>query len=143
MQPFPHHYQASARSRDIYVYLASPGLPDLETAAPADFDGPGDRWSPETMLVGTIANCFILTFRAVAAASKFDWQDISCEVEAELDRIDRVTRFTRAKLKVTLKISDEAKSEQAERILQKSEENCLITNSMTTEVSMETEITTA
>jgi organic hydroperoxide reductase OsmC/OhrA len=29
--------------------------------------GPGGQWSPETLLVAAAAECFILTFRAVAA----------------------------------------------------------------------------
>ena len=35
----------------------------------AEFGGPGDLWSPETMLAGAVAGCFILTFRAAARAS--------------------------------------------------------------------------
>lgn len=143
MQEFPHYYQATANARDIYVDLTSPGLPKLETAAPASFGGPGDCWSPETMQAGAIANCFILTFRAVARASKLEWTDIACDVDAELHRVDRITRFTQAKISVKLTIADESKREQAERILQRSEENCLITNSMTAEINFESEITTA
>ncbi|NUM89599.1 MAG: hypothetical protein HUU37_10375 [Bdellovibrionales bacterium] len=50
MHPFPHHYSVSAVARpDGTVPLSSPGLPELPSAAPREFDGPGDRWSPETL----------------------------------------------------------------------------------------------
>jgi hypothetical protein len=39
-------------------------------AAPAEFGGPGDQWSPESLLAGAIASCFALTFRFVARAQK-------------------------------------------------------------------------
>jgi organic hydroperoxide reductase OsmC/OhrA len=51
------------------VTVCSARLPDLAIAPPAEFEGPGDRWSPETLLCASVANCFILTFRAYARAS--------------------------------------------------------------------------
>ncbi|MCF6224806.1 MAG: OsmC family protein [Xanthomonadales bacterium] len=138
MQALPHNYQVNASSSINHsVILTSTGLPALETDAPAEFGGPGDLWSPETMLVGAIANCFILSFRAVAAASKMDWEKIDCDVEAVLERVERVTRFTRVILKVKLLVNDNDKREQAEKLLDKSKSICLITNSMSAEVVME------
>ena len=67
MKPYPHHYQVAASAGvEGEVLLASAGLEPINTAPPVEFDGPGNRWSPETLLVGAIADCFILTFRAVA-----------------------------------------------------------------------------
>ncbi|MEZ5320163.1 MAG: OsmC family protein, partial [Vicinamibacterales bacterium] len=95
MQAFPHTYAVStAVHPGGDVVLASPHLPPLPTAAPAEFGGPGTRWSPETMLVGTVANCFVLTFRAIASASKMPWTSLTVDVDGTLDRVDRVTRFT-------------------------------------------------
>src|SRR6185437_15854167 len=59
MQPFPHRYEVSARaSAEGDVTLESYQLPALKSASPAEFGGPGDRWSPETLLVGAVADCF-------------------------------------------------------------------------------------
>ena len=70
MQPFPHRYSASALANPKdEVMLRSDGLQPLHSAAPAEFDGPGDRWSPETLMVGAIADCYILTFRSLARAT--------------------------------------------------------------------------
>ena len=55
MQDFPHHYQASARAAtDGDVQLTSPRLVTLRSASPAEFGGPGDRWSPETLLTAAV-----------------------------------------------------------------------------------------
>ncbi|MBD3647893.1 MAG: OsmC family protein [Pseudomonadales bacterium] len=140
MQEFPHRYHATAVARDEVVDVGSPGLEGLETAPPAEFGGPGDKWSPETLLTAAIANCFILTFKAVARASKLEWNAIECDVEAVLDRVDRVTLFTQAHLKVKLSIDDEDDSERAKKLLEKSEANCLISNSLKTELHLDSEI---
>ena len=83
MHPYPHRYTVSASGSPVgNVRVTATGLPDIQTAPPAEFDGPGDVWSPESLLCASIADCFILTFRAIARASKFEWSDLSCRVEA-------------------------------------------------------------
>lgn len=120
--------------------LSSPGLPELATAPPAEFGGPGDLWSPETLLVGAVANCFILSFRAIARASKLEWQELSCQVEGVLDRIEGKTLFTELNLAVRLQIAADTDKVRAQRILEKAEETCLITNSMSARIELTTEI---
>lgn len=132
MQDFPHHYKTTATARhDTNVDMSSPGLPDLKLAAPAEFGGPGDHWSPETLMSAAIASCFKLSFKAVARAAKLDWISIRCDVVAVLDKVDKVTQFTEFHQTVVLEVpagTDEAK---AMRMLEKAEHVCLITNSLT------------
>jgi organic hydroperoxide reductase OsmC/OhrA len=87
------------------------------TAGPAEFGGPGDVWSPETMLVGSVANCFILSFRAIARASRFEWVSLSCDVAGTLDKVERVTQFTRFDLRAELTIAPGADEKKAHRLL--------------------------
>lgn len=141
MQNLPHHYRVAASAgAEGGVQLTSAGLADIESAPPAEFGGPGDLWSPETLLVAAVADCFILTFRAIARGSRFDWESLSCDVEAILDRADKVTRFTELTQRVTLQVpagTDEAK---AHRLLEKAESACLITNSLNAEMHLEAEV---
>ena len=70
MQELPHHYVVSANAKTVgNVALSANGVSDLESAPPAEFGGPGDQWSPESLLVAAVADCFILSFRAIARAS--------------------------------------------------------------------------
>jgi len=141
MQDFPHQYAVAATSRiDGNVSLESPGLAGLESAPPAEFGGPGDRWSPETLLVAAVADCFILTFKAIARASSFDWVSLYCDVEGVLDRVEKVTRFTEFTLRVVLDAPPGTSEERATRLLQKAEEACLITNSLTSKMHMNAQI---
>jgi organic hydroperoxide reductase OsmC/OhrA len=131
MKNFPHRYSvvAGAHPGDDFE-LISRGLPPLITAAPAEFDGAGDRWSPETLLVGAVTACFILTFRAIARASKIDWMAVTCETAGRLERVDNVTQFTRFELHVRLSIPATTDSLRARHALERAERQCLVSNSL-------------
>lgn len=142
MQQLPHRYSASAVGEPTAsITISSPDLPDLEVDGPPEFGGPGGLWSPETLIVAAVANCLILTWRSVAAHNKVDWEDMSVDGLGVLDRIDRVTRFTEIHLTVKLVVPAGSDREKLDRLLQRSKSACLITNSMTSEVFMEVEIT--
>jgi len=131
MQQFPHHYSvvAKAASKDD-VALESQRLPAIPSAPPAEFGGPGDRWSPETLFVAAIADCFVLTFRGIAGVSRFSWLSLECSAIGTVDRIDRVTQFTAVEVRARLRVPAGANEDQARRMLAKAEETCLVTNSL-------------
>ena len=60
-----------------------------------------------------------------------------------LDRVDRVTKFTRFDVEARLEIPDGSDEARAQRLLEKAEAICLITNSLSAEAHLETTITTA
>jgi len=141
MKNYPHNYRVvvDVRPGDD-VELISRDLPPLAIAAPAEFEGPGDRWSPETMLVGSIAGCFILTFAAVAGVSKVVWTSVTCEVDGRLDRIDNVTQFTRFDLHVRLVVPGATDRALAQRTLERAERQCLISNSLRAKFDLRVDI---
>ncbi len=144
MDAFPHVYRAEATGRaDGLIRLTSPGVPDLDTAGPASFGGPGDQWSPETLLVAATADCFILTFRAIAAANKLEWRGLECSASGTLDKVERALRFTQIELHVRLVVEDEAVAERAMRLLEKSEKHCLISSSLRCETKLHAEVAVA
>ena len=144
MQLFPHHYRTSATaSSSGSVSLGSPGLPDLATAAPPEFNGPEGFWSPETLLVGAVADCFILSFRAVTQASKFDWVELRVEVEGTLDRVEGVNRFTHFKIRPHLTIPATADRQKAMSLLERAERVCLVSNSLNGVRELDAQVTVA
>jgi organic hydroperoxide reductase OsmC/OhrA len=144
MQDLPHNYVVAARAvGKNNVILSSDGIPDLETAGPPQFGGPGDVWSPETLLVGAVADCYILSFRAIARTARLDWLTLECEVDGELDKIDNFSQFTGFKVSAKLTIPDEKDRKKAGVILEKAEKYCLITNSMKAGSHLETEVIVA
>jgi organic hydroperoxide reductase OsmC/OhrA len=131
MQAFPHHYTVATNgSATGNVELKADGLPTLRSASPIPFDGPGDRWSPETLLVAAVGDCLILTFRAVARASGFAWTSLECDVTGTLDRIDRTTRFVAFDVRARLHVPRGTAPDRARQVLEKAERSCLISNSL-------------
>lgn len=141
MQDYPHRYRVSASAGPAGdVTVASDGLPTLVSGPPIQFGGRGDQWSPETFLVAAIADCFILTFRAVARAAKFDWRGLDARIDGTLDRVDRVSRFTDYELHATLTVPAGTDQAKARTLLEKAEHGCLISSSLNAKVRLVTTI---
>ena len=141
MQDLPHRYHVCASGGPQgSVAVEAERLPALETAAPAEFGGPGDLWSPETLLVAAAADCFILSFRGVMRASKFEWESLACKADGVLDRVEGKTRFTAFSLHASLRIPSTGDKQEAQRLLERAEQGCLITNSLIAETTLETSV---
>ncbi|HVN89138.1 MAG TPA: OsmC family protein [Candidatus Binataceae bacterium] len=141
MKPLPHLYRTHLTGGKAgYAIVGSESLPDLRTAPPADFDGPGDAWSPEQFLMAAVETCFLFTFRAVAQASKLEFTYLEVKGEGTVDRKDGATRFTQIVLRPRLTVPSGTDIEKARRIVEKSEKACLISASLSTPVHLEPEI---
>ena len=95
-----------------------------------EFGGPGDQWSPESLLVGAIASCFALTFRFAARAAGLQWVRLDCHVDATLDRKERALQFTKAVVSARLVVPAGTDAELCEQVLERAEHECLISNSL-------------
>jgi organic hydroperoxide reductase OsmC/OhrA len=122
------------------VTVASPQLPDIETAPPPEFDGPGGIWSPESLLCAAVADCFILTFRAVSRAAKLEWVKLECRVEGTLERVESQAQFTRYATFATLTVATGSDAAKARALLERAEHSCLISNSLRGVRTLESEI---
>ena len=142
MQDLPHQYYVSAEGTSAGdILIDAPRVPSLRSASPAEFGGPGDRWSPEALMVGAVADCFVLTFRAVARASRLPWSLLRCEAIGTLDRVDGTMQFTRLDLRASLSVPAGVDPLQARRALDKAERNCLTSNSLKAAIHLEAEVT--
>ena len=88
------------------------------------------------------ADCFILTFRAIATASKLAWRHLDCDAEGVLDRSDGVVRFTALHLRAHLVLPAGGDTDRAKRLLEKAEGACLITNSLAFRPTLTAEVAT-
>lgn len=141
MQKLPHRYVVAANANPSHdVTVEGRRLPPLLTATPAEFGGPGDRWSPETLLVASVADCFALTFRAVASASKLPWVSLRCEVEGDLGRGDHGMRFSAFRIRAELRVPEGTDPAEARRLLVRAEQACLVTNSLKAETVLNPDV---
>jgi len=144
MKPLPHQYEASLSGGPAgHAVLAADGLPNLPTAPPVDFGGPGDAWSPEHMLLGSVATCFLFTFRAVARASQLPFERVEATVSGTVDRVDGVTRFTEIVLRPRLLVDAGIDRVRAIRVMERSERACLVSQSLQTPIRLEPEVVVA
>ncbi len=141
MHPYPHQYRASATGSPAgAVTVTSPQLPDIETAPPPEFDGPGGVWSPENLLCAAVADCFILTFRGVSRAAKFEWMTLDCRVEGTLERVDGKSQFTKFATFARLQVAAGSDAAKARSLLARAEHGCLIANSLSGARTLEAEV---
>ena len=141
MKPLPHLYDVKLTGGPTgYSIVSGAGVPDLRSAPPADFGGPGDAWSPEHLLLSAVATCFLFTLRSVARASKVEFTSLELAAEGTVDRKDGVTCFTEIVLRPRLTLAAGADRERALRILEKSEKACLVSASLSTPLRLKAEI---
>jgi uncharacterized OsmC-like protein len=141
MHPFPHQYRVRIGIRpEGEVNLDADGLPQIRSLPPPEWGGPGGYWSPETLLLAALGDCTLLTFRAIAKASRFEWREISAEVEGKLERIEGNSRFTEIVLRVRLVGPPGTDAARARQLLEKSEKGCPVSNSLTAAKRLEAEV---
>ena len=141
MHPFPHHYLVNASVRPGGdVPLSCGGMRVIESAPPKEFDGPGNQWSPEGLLTAAVADCFVLGFRMIAAASKFAWTSLEARTQGTLDRVEGKMRFTRFDTHARLLVPAGADIDRAKKLLEKAESSCLVANSLNSERHLTVEV---
>ena len=114
----------------------------IEVATPPEFDkGIPNIWSPEHLFTAAVSSCLMTTFLAVSEYSKFEFISFKCGSKGILDKVDGKFVMTEVLLFPEVFISDESQRERALKILEKSEKACLISNSITSKVTMEPKIT--
>ena len=141
VKPLPHRYDVRMTGGPAgYASVSVTGLPDLRAAPPLDYDGPGDAWSPEHLLLAAVEACFLFTLRAVAQASKIEFTALELSAEGTVDRRDGVTRFTEIVLRPRLTLAPGADRGRALRAMEKSEKACLVSASLAVPIRLEPEI---
>jgi peroxiredoxin-like protein len=118
--------------------IASPELDNaIKVATPPQFPkGIEGVWSPEHLLTASVVSCYMTTFLSIAENSKLDFDDFSCSAKGKLENIDGKYLMTEIVLEPILHINKNTNADRAERILQKSEAACLISNSIKSKVTL-------
>jgi organic hydroperoxide reductase OsmC/OhrA len=122
--------------------LFSPELNDeMQVATPPQFQNGVEKvWSPEHLFTAAVNSCLMTTFLAVAENSKLEFKKFSSKAYGKLEKIDGRYIMSEITLIPSLTIFREEDREKAIRILNKSEESCLISNSVRSKIVMTAEI---
>ncbi len=123
------------------VPISNENLPTIETGRHPSDGGTGDRWSAEQLLMGAIANAFILSFRQVALEHDLEWRHLSCQVEGATGEDDEdLAVFSEIIIQAEVVVPGESERGEAARCLDQAERECLITNSLEAAVQLHQQI---
>lgn len=124
--------------------LVAHGAPCVEVATPPPFNkGIEGMWSPEHLFTDAVSSCLMTTFLAIAENSKLEFTSFTCNSKGKMEQVNGKYSMTEVVLEPEVTITHESDKEKAERILQKSEAACLISNSITSKVILQTSIIVA
>lgn len=122
--------------------LSAPGFNYITVVTPPEFRrGIPNEWSPEHLFVASASACTMTTFLAISEASKLEYERFHIDSTGILDEVDVASRkqsqITEIHQKFHIKLKNPADEPKAQKILEKTEHECLIANSMKSKVSFE------
>ncbi|MGB5994869.1 MAG: OsmC family protein [Candidatus Deferrimicrobiaceae bacterium] len=113
------------------------GKPSVEVATPPEFKGHEGIWSPEDLFVASVNSCIMTTFLAFADRAGLGFEKFESEAEGLLEFVDGKFLFTKIVVRPRVTLRSEEDKGKAEEILHKAERNCLVSNSIRTEIVLE------
>lgn len=116
------------------------GKPPLQISSPAEFKGDPACWSPEDMFVAAASACLLMTFLAYSRREELELVKYESSADGALEFANGRYRFTEVILRPRLVFKTEEDAEIAEMVLEQAHRDCIITNSVTSEIKLEPEI---
>jgi organic hydroperoxide reductase OsmC/OhrA len=102
-------------------------------AIPPEFEGPGGTYSPEDLYALSLLNCYLATFKVIAAKSKLEFKSIHGTSQLSVDKNNgNLLWMARAEMSIVLKGVD--RPDRALNLLKKTKAHCMIINSVNTEI---------
>ncbi|MBP6577983.1 OsmC family protein [Elizabethkingia meningoseptica] len=134
-----HYYNVDISWKNNRIgEMSSPELSTkVEIATPPQFPkGVENIWSPEHLFTSAVSSCLMTTFLAIAENSKLDFLNFECKSKGKLEQVEGKFLMTEIILEPIVTIKNESEREKALKVLEKSEINCLISNSIKSEIVM-------
>lgn len=138
-----HKYEVNLQwKNDRRGQLSSPELNEtIDVVTPPEFPkGIVGVWSPEHLFTAAVSSCLMTTFLAIAENSKLEFQSFDCKAKGKLEMVDGKYMISEVELSPVLTIKNDTDKEKAERVLNKSEAACLISNSVKSKIVFTPEI---
>ena len=120
--------------------LSSLGKPNVEIATPPEFKGHPDIWTPEDLFVASVNSCIMTTFLYYAQKEGLGFLSYESQAERILERIENQFVFSEIKIKQAVLVKQTSDIQKAKNIIELTEKNCLISNSIKSKVEVAPEI---
>lgn len=143
MANFPMVFTARSQSPDQIQTEWTTTTADersVRCSIPKEFAGPSSAFSPEDLFLLALTNCYIATLKVIAENSKMSFSSVEANATLTLDRDETsVTPWMKnARLKFTAKGVQNA--ERFLRLMERVSKQCMIINSVKTDVQFEFEV---
>ncbi|MFH0735610.1 MAG: OsmC family protein [bacterium] len=113
----------------------------ITVATPPEFPkGVPNTWSPEHLFVASVNVCLMTTFLAIAENSKLEFSSYTADAVGKLEKVDGMFLISEITLKPIITIINQKDIEKAYKIIDKSENYCLISNSIKSKIILEPEV---
>ena len=121
--------------------LSSLDKPDMDIATPPEFRGHKGIWTPEDLLVASVNSCIMTTFLYYVQRERLDFISYESDAEGILEKVDKEFMFSRIIVRPKVVIKNSEDKDKTKRIVELSEKDCLISNSLKSKVEVLAEIT--
>ena len=126
---------------DKDLEVASGKLPAIAAGAPPEFKGREGVWAPEHLFVASLNSCYMLTLLAIAEFSKIAIVSFSSSAKGKLEKVAGGTyQVTEIVVKPRVVIASVTDLARMPRIFEKAKENCFVSNSIKSAITIEPEV---
>ncbi len=112
----------------------------IHFTAPKEFGGLEGRWTPEELLLASLAGCFTTTLRSISGNNQFDFTDLQVEASGTIRKSQFGYVFSEIVIYPTLKIACSEERERALDLLNKAERLCLVSRAIEVPLRFEPKI---
>ena len=112
-------------------------------SVPKEFGGPGGEWTPEHFFAAGVGTCIMATFLSIAQMSKLPIAAYDSRASCALEKGEGGFRINSVSLSVRIAVQAEKDRERAQRMIEKAEQMCPISNSVKAAVAMQATVEVA
>jgi organic hydroperoxide reductase OsmC/OhrA len=121
--------------------LESSEKPELRVSSPPEFHGESGVWTPEDLYVGALNVCLMSTFLAYAEKKRLKILSYESKAKGLLEFSGGEYWITSVEIKPKIEAASIEDAALAERIIFEAHDNCFLSNSVKTEITVKPDIT--
>lgn len=113
-----------------------------EISIPREMDGPGVGTNPDEMLLGAAATCYVITLAAMIERAEIPLQEMSLQSEGIVDVTNGVFTYKKIIHRPEVQLTQEATEKDGKllrRLVERAEDNCMISRAIKGNVEVEVE----
>lgn len=112
----------------------------IHFTAPTEFGGLEGRWTPEELLLASVAGCFTTTLWTIARSAQFDFTDLLVEASATVRKAESGYVLSEIVIRPNLTIASSKERDRALDLLKKAEKLCLVSRTLLTPLKFESQL---